>query len=882
MLALANSTSNILVTRMAARESAINPKPAAGIIGAGAEYPVVALAPGTELNQYRIKGVIGEGGFSIVYAAEDMRLQRTVAIKEYLPTSFASRTQSSTITLRSERHRASFQAGLRSFVEEAKMLARFKHTALVEVLQFWEQNGTAYMVMPYYRGHTLRDVLGQQRGLCTQAWLQGVFGPVTDALTQLHEQNLYHRDIAPDNILIQENNAAVLLDLGSARHVIGDEHNPLTVIVKPGYAPIEQYAEASDMRQGPWTDIYSLGAVLYLAITGTTPVASVTRIIKDTLPLLADGEYPGFSTEFLAGVDAALALQPQDRPQSIAELREILSLGGPHEPGDQPAIGDEPAEPMALAAEPAAPPQPTSQPDAADEQPVPAPDNASAAPAPVGQPNETGAQASALPDPFNVRRSDVGQASDIGRFADVQPLLAGQRSRSSEQIKVPQARTDESESIYTTETASAAPARPGWVVPTGALAGFAVLLLAALLLFGGSDQEAPTADTAANDRVSNRQPTSPEQNPVAVAEAPVAEAPRETNPATPGSSEFLADSQPDTSAHANWWAWNADQEQTTTAASSQPIASGFNRNNQPDDSASASRRGAQQAAEADAPTVAQQHATAQKPRSESPLAAPRQAQANPTPAQLTRPEPTPPTGAGNTNAQQQTEVAAPEADATATASLRVRPWAEVWLDGEKLGVTPPLNDIALAPGRYQLELRVPGSDPITQQIELNQQQHLLIEHDFHAEGSTRVESLDDGLASQAPLAVEAPAVVVTNSTSADTAGAVRQDTAEAGSTNPQQATEPPVSEPIASERPVTSVSGIARVALSVSPWGEVWVNGENRGVTPPLNRLSLPTGEHTLEIRHPDFPTITERVEISPGRDLTLHFDFEARQRAQR
>lgn len=209
--------------------------------GASAGLPPshAALPNGSLLQEFEVTGVVGEGGFGIVYLAQDRQLQRTVAIKEYMPASLASRGEGRSVVVRSERYQDTFSAGLRSFIAEARMLAQFKHPALVEVFRFWEQNGTVYMAMPFYRGKTLREAL--KGGVAAdERWLKALLGPLMDALEMMHEQSVYHRDIAPDNILVLASGAPVLLDLGAARRIITDLTQAVTVVLKPGYAPIEQ------------------------------------------------------------------------------------------------------------------------------------------------------------------------------------------------------------------------------------------------------------------------------------------------------------------------------------------------------------------------------------------------------------------------------------------------------------------------------------------------------------------------------------------------------------------------------------------------------------------------------------------------------------------
>jgi len=288
--------------------------------------PGNALVAGMRLREFEIVETLGEGGFSIVYGARDLQLMREVAIKEYIPISLAGRVASTTVRIRSEHNRETFEAGLSGFINEARLLAQFKHPGLVEVLQFWEENGTAYMVMPRYTGKTLRSVLKDMGGRGDEPWLRGIVAPVLDVLELLHSRNVFHRDIAPDNILIKNDGTPVLLDLGSAREVVTGLQKAITVVVKPGYAPIEQYSSDFALPQGPWTDVYAVGALLHFAILGCPPPASISRIMKDSLQPLAGAGHDGYSREFLTAIDRALALQPGDRPQSIAELRELLRV----------------------------------------------------------------------------------------------------------------------------------------------------------------------------------------------------------------------------------------------------------------------------------------------------------------------------------------------------------------------------------------------------------------------------------------------------------------------------------------------------------------------------------------------------------------------------
>jgi serine/threonine protein kinase len=303
-----------------------------------------ALPVGTTLGEFEITGLIGEGGFGIVYRAYDHSLQREVALKEYMPAALAGRGAGATVAVRSEKHAETFQAGLRSFINEARLLAQFDHPSLVKVYRFWEGNGTAYMVMPLYRGVTLKERLNLMSGPPDEAWLKQLLSQLLDALDIIHSDQCLHRDIAPDNILIQPDDRPLLLDFGAARRVIGNMTQSLTVILKPGYAPVEQYAEVASMKQGAWTDIYALAAVVYFAITSHPPMPSVGRMFADSLVPLSKAAEGRYSADFLQAMDRALAVKPEDRFRNVHELRTFLCLAEPHQREREHA----PEQPLAL------------------------------------------------------------------------------------------------------------------------------------------------------------------------------------------------------------------------------------------------------------------------------------------------------------------------------------------------------------------------------------------------------------------------------------------------------------------------------------------------------------------------------------------------------
>ena len=289
------------------------------------------LPAGTRLTEFEITSLVGQGGFGAVYQAWDHSLERAVALKEYLPASLSTRKSDGTVVPLSERTRETFDLGMRSFMNEARLLAQFDHPSLVKVYRFWQERGTAYMAMPFYRGKTLRQTLETMPGGADEAWLLRIMDGVTQALAVMHGANCYHRDIAPDNIILLEGSGLpVVLDFGAARHVISDKTQAITVILKPGYAPIEQYAEMPGMSQGAWTDVYALAAVMHVAVAGRAPPPSVARLVNDSYEPLAGNEAlrGRYSQRLLGAIDAGLGVRPESRPQSIQQLRAALGLDG--------------------------------------------------------------------------------------------------------------------------------------------------------------------------------------------------------------------------------------------------------------------------------------------------------------------------------------------------------------------------------------------------------------------------------------------------------------------------------------------------------------------------------------------------------------------------
>ncbi len=322
---------------------------------------VDALPPGTRLAEFEILGLLGVGGFGMVYKAFDHSLHRTVAIKEYMPSALVTRGDGGALWARSSSDEPAFQAGLHSFVDEARMLAQFDHPSLVKVFRFWEMQNTAYMVMPMYHGMTFKQARTQMRTPPSEAWLRQVLWSVLGALRVLHDANTLHRDVSPDNIFLQYAGPPVLLDLGASRHAINDQDRKHTAVLKVNYAPIEQYSDgtaegSADLAQGPWSDLYSLGAVVHGCLCNDTPLPATLRSLRDrmvpfsrvakTVRKQFGQEY---SAPFVEAIGQVLKLQPEERPQSIDAFLAAMQMTVP--PADMAhfdfrnALGDTWVEP---------------------------------------------------------------------------------------------------------------------------------------------------------------------------------------------------------------------------------------------------------------------------------------------------------------------------------------------------------------------------------------------------------------------------------------------------------------------------------------------------------------------------------------------------------
>ena len=297
------------------------------------------MPDGTELvGDYRIKRVLGAGGFGITYLADEIALARLVTIKEYFPAEFAVRRATSNASPRSQDCAEDYKWGLERFLEEAQTLARFEHPNIVRVYRYFRANNTGYMVLRFEEGGSFKAWLRGLKRAPRQPELDKFLTPLLEALDVVHAGDFLHRDIAPDNIIIRKDGSPVLIDFGSARGEIASHSKTVSALVKPGYSPYEQYATTS-RQQGPWTDIYALGATLYHAVTGKRVPDAPSRMVSDEYVPARAVALSSYRPGFLAAIDKALRLEVGERPQSIAQWREQLLAPEPKRERGRLGIG---------------------------------------------------------------------------------------------------------------------------------------------------------------------------------------------------------------------------------------------------------------------------------------------------------------------------------------------------------------------------------------------------------------------------------------------------------------------------------------------------------------------------------------------------------------
>ena len=283
------------------------------------------LPKGFVLDEYRIERKISQGGFSIVYLAYD-KAGAPLAIKEYLPVGIAERFGDSPVPVVPDAKRPAFNQGMKSFFEEGRLLARINHPNVVHVSGIFRANETAYLVMPYETGQSLQEHV---RGLVAKGdaikedFLRDVFVRLLSGLREVHTQKLLHLDIKPANIYLKRDGQPILLDFGATRLGLGEATSSLMAVHTPDFAAPEQ--EGSGEAQGPWTDIYAIGATLYYCLAGKPPQAAAERMKSDQLQSAQVRWRHRYSVQLLELIDWCLTLRAEARPQSVFALQKVLN-----------------------------------------------------------------------------------------------------------------------------------------------------------------------------------------------------------------------------------------------------------------------------------------------------------------------------------------------------------------------------------------------------------------------------------------------------------------------------------------------------------------------------------------------------------------------------
>lgn len=308
-----------------------------------------ALWSGCMLDEYRIDAILGAGGFGVTYKAWDTLLETWVAIKEYFPVEWSFRDADG-VTVHANTQGgdigdgdgvSDYLWGLERFLDEARVLARIQHPFVVRVKRYFRAHGTAYIVMDYEEGEPLNAVL-QDGETLGEAEVRGLLEDVLPALQAVHEQGFLHRDLKPSNLYVRaSDHRVILIDFGAAREAIGRHSKSVTSLVTPGYSPPEQYTTRND-RYGTWTDVYALGAVLYRCVTGRPPTEAAERLLEDTLEPAVRAGAGRYSADLLRVIDRALAVRPERRFATVAELQAALDRARePDENSDSGSDSDE-------------------------------------------------------------------------------------------------------------------------------------------------------------------------------------------------------------------------------------------------------------------------------------------------------------------------------------------------------------------------------------------------------------------------------------------------------------------------------------------------------------------------------------------------------------
>lgn len=287
-----------------------------------------SLPPGTRVDDFIIERVLGGGGFSIVYLAHPVSDKKhLVVIKEYMPSSLAARGKDLSVIPATEHNTERFNHGRRLFFQEASTLTTLKHPNIVNVVNFFRQNGTVYMVMEYQEGVNMQTYIKKHKGNLSEPFIMAVLLPLLDGLQMIHSRGLLHLDIKPSNIHLRSGGNPLLLDFGAVHEMMQTRQFQPNQVITPGFSPIEQLDPGGYV--GPWTDIYAIGATMRACLEGISPPPSPQRRERDMLRPAVSAFKKKYSATLLEAVDWAMEVDPLLRPQTVDNLIEALNGKSP-------------------------------------------------------------------------------------------------------------------------------------------------------------------------------------------------------------------------------------------------------------------------------------------------------------------------------------------------------------------------------------------------------------------------------------------------------------------------------------------------------------------------------------------------------------------------
>jgi serine/threonine protein kinase len=294
-----------------------------------------SLPEGTLIDCYRIQRLIGSGGFSLIYLAEDEDAGGEVVIKEFMPKKFARRDEHLQVVPLDEKSADNLNRGRTLFFQEVAALSALRHPNVVAVHGLFLAYKTAYIVMEYYRGQNLAAYIKQRQGELSTNFILKVFIPLLEALSMIHSRHYLHLDIKPSNIHLRAGTDPVLLDFGAAHCTTDTRLRKGSQVVTAGYSPVEQYYQGGIV--GPWSDVYAIGASIRACIDARPPMSSVERHSKDTLVPAVEAFRDRYPLYLLQCIDWAMMLDPQQRPQHAGELLIAMQKKGSPSSTGRPA-----------------------------------------------------------------------------------------------------------------------------------------------------------------------------------------------------------------------------------------------------------------------------------------------------------------------------------------------------------------------------------------------------------------------------------------------------------------------------------------------------------------------------------------------------------------